>query len=67
MIVAAGYFLSASEFLAGIYFEEDRVVDLLFPAMAESAVGLERAAFVVVSDEGACLPVGTKDSWIIVE
>ena len=67
VIVATHQISLALSLLAGQCFVHNRVVNLLFPAVATRTEGLQGTSLVIISDESPSLPVLTEVTWIIVE
>ena len=67
MIEAARHVLGALFLVAWLSFVDQRVVHLLFPAMAQRTEGLHRTAFAVVPNESSYFPVWADLARIIVE
>lgn len=67
MVVPALHTLRTLALLALVYLVVEGVVDLLLPAMAPGAVGLQRTTFMILTDEGACLPVLAELSGVVIE
>lgn len=67
VIVGTTHIFVAIRLFAVINLVDQRVVNLLLPAMAVGAECLQDAPFVVVSDESAYLPVLTQITRVVVE
>ena len=67
MIVATDEILVTLAELTGVDLVQQRMVDLLFPAVGSRAKSLQRASLVVVADERTTLPVLAQLVWVVVE
>ena len=67
VVVSTTHIFVAIHLFAVINLVDQRVVNLLLPAVAVGAEGLQDASFVVVSDESAYFPVLAQVTRVIVE
>ena len=65
--MTAHHGLGARALLTLVHLVVEWMVHLLLPAMTPCTIALQRTSFVVLTDEGTCLPVLTEVPCVIVE